>query len=173
MSLSHPFRIESLPHPRSRPRPRENLLRRRSRRLSHPLFCDSISIAGLPPSPCRLLEFDFRIFFLHFFFFLQYITIIEGWCLKGPPENLTAMLLPKGGITWKSAKAQIPATRAMLVLLTRTRFLLLIAITTVALLLWRGIRTSASDLQRYVCTICPIPPSLPLFRPLSFSLRLT
>lgn len=59
------------------------------------------------------------------------------------------MLLPKGGITWKSAKAQIPATRAILLILTRTRFLLLIAITTVILLLWRGIRTSASDLQRY------------------------
>jgi hypothetical protein len=61
------------------------------------------------------------------------------------------MLLPKGGITWKSAKAQLPPTRALLVLLTRTRFLVLIALTGAILLLWRGIRTSANDLQSFYC----------------------
>ncbi|ORY65531.1 Anp1-domain-containing protein [Pseudomassariella vexata] len=61
------------------------------------------------------------------------------------------MLLPKGGITWKSAKAQLPPTRAVWVFLTRTRFLLFIAVAGAILLLWRGIRTSASEMQSFYC----------------------
>lgn len=61
------------------------------------------------------------------------------------------MLLPKGGITWKSAKAQLPPTRAIWVFLTRTRFLLSVAVAGVILLLWRGIRTSASEMQSFYC----------------------
>jgi hypothetical protein len=60
------------------------------------------------------------------------------------------MLLPKGGITWKSAKAQLPPTRALWVVLTRTRFLLTLAVAGIILLLWRGIRSSANEMQRYV-----------------------
>ncbi|KAI0595900.1 putative ANP1 protein [Biscogniauxia sp. FL1348] len=59
------------------------------------------------------------------------------------------MLLPKGGITWKSTKAQLPPTRAIWLFVTRTRVLLSIAIAGIVLLLWRGIRTSASEMQRY------------------------
>ncbi|KAJ9156171.1 Anp1-domain-containing protein [Pleurostoma richardsiae] len=61
------------------------------------------------------------------------------------------MLLPKGGINWKAARAQLPPTRAIWVFLTRTRFLLLLAVTGVILLLWRGIRTSASEMQSFYC----------------------
>jgi hypothetical protein len=58
------------------------------------------------------------------------------------------MLLPKGGVTWKSAKAQLPPTRAIWVFLTRTRFLLCVALAGIILLLWRGVSTSASEMQR-------------------------
>ncbi|CAJ2502804.1 Uu.00g101980.m01.CDS01 [Anthostomella pinea] len=61
------------------------------------------------------------------------------------------MLLPKGGITWKSAKAQLPPTRAIWVFLTKTRVLLTIAIVGVLLLLWRGIRSSAGEMQSFYC----------------------
>ncbi|KAI8633712.1 glycosyltransferase family 62 protein [Xylariaceae sp. FL1651] len=61
------------------------------------------------------------------------------------------MLLPKGGITWKSAKAQLPPTRAIWLFLTRTRVLLTIAVAGIVLLLWRGIRSSASEMQSFYC----------------------
>lgn len=58
------------------------------------------------------------------------------------------MLLPKGGITWKSAKARLPPWRALVVLLTRTRFLVSLVITGLVILLWRGVSKSASEMQR-------------------------
>ncbi|KAL3424459.1 Mannan polymerase II complex ANP1 subunit [Phlyctema vagabunda] len=61
------------------------------------------------------------------------------------------MLLPKGGVTWKSAKANLPPTRAIWVFLTRTRFLLCVALAGIVLLLWRGISTSAGEMQRFYC----------------------
>lgn len=61
------------------------------------------------------------------------------------------MLLPKGGINWKAARAQLPPTRAIWVLLAKTRFLLFIAVVGIILLLWRGIRTSASEMQSFYC----------------------
>lgn len=70
------------------------------------------------------------------------------------------VLLPKGGLTWTSAKAQIPPTRAIWVFLSRTRFLLFVALTGIALLIWRGIRTSASEMQRFYCWGPSKPPML-------------
>ncbi|TVY26698.1 Mannan polymerase II complex anp1 subunit [Lachnellula hyalina] len=61
------------------------------------------------------------------------------------------MLLPKGGVNWKSASAKLPPTRAIWVFITRTRFLLLVALTGLILLLWRGVSTSASEMQRFYC----------------------
>ncbi|KAK7924803.1 hypothetical protein PG985_006857 [Apiospora marii] len=61
------------------------------------------------------------------------------------------MLLPKGGITWKSAKAQLPPTRAIWVFLTKTRFLVSVALAGIILLLWRGIRTGANEMQSFYC----------------------
>lgn len=61
------------------------------------------------------------------------------------------MLLPKGGVTWKSAKAKLPPVRAIWVVLTRTRFLLSVALLGLVLLLWRGVSTSASEMQRFYC----------------------
>lgn len=59
------------------------------------------------------------------------------------------MLLPKGGVTWKSARARLPPWRAVLVLLTRTRFLVSVAVTGLVILLWRGVSKSASEMQKY------------------------
>ncbi|KAI9811656.1 MAG: hypothetical protein M1827_005405 [Pycnora praestabilis] len=62
-----------------------------------------------------------------------------------------SMLLPKGGVTWKSTKARMPPTRAVFHFLTRTRFLLFITIAGMIILLWRGISKSASDMQSFYC----------------------
>ncbi|KAL2788094.1 Anp1-domain-containing protein [Aspergillus keveii] len=61
------------------------------------------------------------------------------------------MLLPKGGVTWKSARARLPPWRAILVLVTRTRFLISLAISGLIVLLWRGISSSASEMQNFYC----------------------
>lgn len=59
------------------------------------------------------------------------------------------MLLPKGGVNWKSTRARLPPWRAILVLLTRTRFLVSLAVTGLVILLWRGVSKSASEMQKY------------------------
>ncbi|KJX96448.1 putative mannan polymerase ii complex anp1 subunit protein [Zymoseptoria brevis] len=67
------------------------------------------------------------------------------------------MLLPKsvgeggGGMTWKSARARLPPTRAVWTFLTRTRFLLFVGLAGIALIIWNGVRGSASDWQRFYC----------------------
>ncbi|KAK3296745.1 Anp1-domain-containing protein [Chaetomium fimeti] len=61
------------------------------------------------------------------------------------------MLLPKGGVSWKAARSSLPPTRAIWVLFTRSRFLLLVALAGIIVLLWRGIRSSAPDMQRFYC----------------------
>lgn len=61
------------------------------------------------------------------------------------------MLLPKGGVSWKSARSSLPPTRAVWLFITRTRFLVFVALIGTILLLWRGIRTSANDLQSFYC----------------------
>ncbi|KAL1968794.1 hypothetical protein VTN77DRAFT_1155 [Rasamsonia byssochlamydoides] len=61
------------------------------------------------------------------------------------------MLLPKGGVTWKSARARLPPWRAVVVLLTRTRFLVSVAVTGLIILLWRGISKSAAEMQNFYC----------------------
>ncbi|KAM7187987.1 Anp1 domain containing protein [Rhypophila sp. PSN 637] len=61
------------------------------------------------------------------------------------------MLLPKSTMNWKAARSQLPPARALWVILTKTRFLLLIAVTGIVLLLWRGITTSASEMQSFYC----------------------
>jgi len=58
------------------------------------------------------------------------------------------MLLPKGGVTWKSTKARLPPSRAIVHFLTRSRFPLFLTLAGVVLILWRGISTSASEMQR-------------------------
>ncbi|KAK3942242.1 Anp1-domain-containing protein [Diplogelasinospora grovesii] len=61
------------------------------------------------------------------------------------------MLLPKGGINWKAARSQLPPTRAIWVFLTKTRFLLFVAVAGAITLLWRGISSSASEMQSFYC----------------------
>ncbi|EPE05671.1 mannan polymerase ii complex anp1 subunit [Ophiostoma piceae UAMH 11346] len=61
------------------------------------------------------------------------------------------MLLPKGGINWKAAKASLPPSRAVILFVTRTRFLLIATVTAAVLLLWRGISSSASEMQSFYC----------------------
>ncbi len=60
------------------------------------------------------------------------------------------MLLPKGGLNWKAAKAQLPPSRAIWNIVSRKRFLLLVAIVGTFTLLWRGISSSASEMRKYV-----------------------
>ncbi|PHH88947.1 hypothetical protein CDD83_6854 [Cordyceps sp. RAO-2017] len=61
------------------------------------------------------------------------------------------MLLPKGGLNWKAARAQLPPARALWNIVTRTRFLLLATVAGMLLLLWRGISSSASEMQSFYC----------------------
>lgn len=58
------------------------------------------------------------------------------------------MLLPKGGLQWKAARARLPHTKAMISLITKPRSLLIVTLVGITLLLWRGISSSASDMQR-------------------------
>lgn len=59
------------------------------------------------------------------------------------------MLLPKGGVNWKSAKARLPPSRAVWAFLTKSRFLLFVGIVGVVVLLWRGLSGTAGEMQRY------------------------
>ncbi|EME44416.1 glycosyltransferase family 62 protein [Dothistroma septosporum NZE10] len=62
------------------------------------------------------------------------------------------MLLPKGSnITWKSARARLPPSRAIWNFLTRTRFLLFVAVAGIIILIWNGVRGTAGDWQRFYC----------------------
>ncbi len=58
------------------------------------------------------------------------------------------MLLPKGGVTWKSAKARLTPYEALLRAVLRTRFLPLAVVVSVVLLLWRGLSGTAGEMQR-------------------------
>lgn len=60
------------------------------------------------------------------------------------------MLLPKGGVTWKSARARLPPYQAVFRFIFRTRILLLIAITGLSIFLWQGLRGTAGEMQRCV-----------------------
>ncbi|KAL8756931.1 MAG: hypothetical protein Q9184_004345 [Pyrenodesmia sp. 2 TL-2023] len=61
------------------------------------------------------------------------------------------MLLPKSGVTWKSTRARLPPSRAIISFLARSRFLLVLAIVIIVIILWRGISSSASEMQRFYC----------------------
>lgn len=63
------------------------------------------------------------------------------------------MLLPKGGLNWKAAQSKLPPSRAILNIVARKRVIVLAAIITAIVLLWRGVSNSASEMQRYA----PIP----------------
>lgn len=59
------------------------------------------------------------------------------------------MLLPKGGVTWKSAKARLPPWKAIIMFLTRTRLLVAVALAGLIVLLWRGITVSTREMSKY------------------------
>ncbi|OJD11605.1 hypothetical protein ACJ73_09508 [Blastomyces percursus] len=61
------------------------------------------------------------------------------------------MLLPKGGVSWKSAKTRLPPARALISLVSRPRFIFAFALTGMVLLLWRGIWSSATEMQSFYC----------------------
>ena len=58
------------------------------------------------------------------------------------------MLLPKGGMTWKSTRSRMPPVRIIWNFLTRTRFLLFVTVAVVIILLWRGLSGTAEEVQR-------------------------
>ncbi|KAK4549773.1 hypothetical protein LTR36_005074 [Oleoguttula mirabilis] len=61
------------------------------------------------------------------------------------------MLLPKGGVNWKAARARLPPSRAIWSFLTRTRFLLAVAVIGIVLLVWNGLSGTAGEMQRFYC----------------------
>ncbi|KAK2816016.1 hypothetical protein FQN49_008066 [Arthroderma sp. PD_2] len=69
------------------------------------------------------------------------------------------MLLPKGGVTWKSAKANLPPWKAVLVLLSKPRFIISIAAAGLFILLWSGVSRSTGEMQRYYCFGPSKPPN--------------
>ncbi|KAI9749563.1 MAG: hypothetical protein M4579_006825 [Chaenotheca gracillima] len=70
------------------------------------------------------------------------------------------MLLPKGGISWKSAKARLPPARPIIRFLTRARFLLGVTLIGIVWLLWGGITKSAKEMQNHICFGPAKPPIL-------------
>jgi hypothetical protein len=60
------------------------------------------------------------------------------------------MLLPKGGVTWKSAQAKLPPTRVVWRFLTQTRVMLSLAIMGIVILLYNGLSGTAGEMQKYV-----------------------
>lgn len=64
------------------------------------------------------------------------------------PSGELAMLLPKGGLNWKAARGRLPPSRAVYNFFNKTRLLLLLAAVGTILLLWRGISSSSSSMQR-------------------------
>ncbi|KAJ2959074.1 hypothetical protein NQ176_g11142 [Zarea fungicola] len=66
------------------------------------------------------------------------------------------MLLPKGGLNWKGAKSQLPPSRAVWNIFARKRVIVLAAVVTGIVLLWRGIHKSASEMQKYVLPLCAV-----------------
>ncbi|KAF2766409.1 hypothetical protein EJ03DRAFT_178931 [Teratosphaeria nubilosa] len=61
------------------------------------------------------------------------------------------MLLPKGGVNWKAARARLPPYRAIWRFLTQTRALLAFAVTGIIILLWNGFSGTAGEMQRFYC----------------------
>ena len=59
------------------------------------------------------------------------------------------MILPKGGVNWKSAQARLPPWKAVFIFLTRTRLLLTAALLGLIILLWRGIFVSTREMSKY------------------------
>ncbi|EFQ98757.1 mannan polymerase II complex ANP1 subunit [Nannizzia gypsea CBS 118893] len=69
------------------------------------------------------------------------------------------MLLPKGGVTWKSAKSNLPPWKAVLMLLSKPRFIISIAAAGLVILLWGGVSRSTAEMQRYYCFGPSKPPN--------------
>ncbi|EGD93902.1 N-glycosyl-transferase [Trichophyton tonsurans CBS 112818] len=69
------------------------------------------------------------------------------------------MLLPKGGVTWKSAKANLPPWKAVLMLISKPRFIISIAAAGLVVLLWGGVSRSTAEMQRYYCFGPSKPPN--------------
>jgi hypothetical protein len=58
------------------------------------------------------------------------------------------MLLPKGGLTWKSAQSRLPPLQAIWSYVFRARFLLLVGTIGTFAFLWSTISNTAADMQR-------------------------
>jgi len=58
------------------------------------------------------------------------------------------MILPQGGVTWKSAKARFPPTRAFARFAAQPRVVLIVAVLTTFIILWRALRGTSEELQK-------------------------
>jgi len=62
------------------------------------------------------------------------------------------MLLPKGGVNWKAARARLPPSRVIWKFVARPKLLILIAVVGVLVLSWRSLSGTAGEVQRFVDT---------------------
>lgn len=75
--------------------------------------------------------------------------------------DASKMLLPKGGVTWKSAKAHLPPWKAVLMLISKLRFIISIAAAGLVVLLWGGVSRSTAEMQRFI--LYPLPASIYIY----------
>ncbi|KAF2467125.1 uncharacterized protein BDR25DRAFT_267999 [Lindgomyces ingoldianus] len=61
------------------------------------------------------------------------------------------MLVPKGGYSWKAARARLPPTRVVFHILRNPRFLLSVGLVSIIVLLWRSMGSAAGEMQRFYC----------------------
>ncbi|KAK0281162.1 hypothetical protein LTR91_000244 [Friedmanniomyces endolithicus] len=61
------------------------------------------------------------------------------------------MLLSTDAVDWKAARARLPPSRVVWNFVTRTRFLLAVALVGVIILIWDGVSGTAGDIQRFYC----------------------
>lgn len=116
---------------------------------NHPPSCLSVHCSSSPRVFAREPPWEARI--------LLYKLVNRSWTIVRVIRFLnftnirpfSDMLLPKGGVTWKSTKARFPPSRAIFHLFSRTRLPLFLILAAIVVILWRGIHTSAREMQRY------------------------
>ncbi|MCJ1308452.1 hypothetical protein MMC25_002105 [Agyrium rufum] len=61
------------------------------------------------------------------------------------------MLLPKGGINWKSTRARLPPSRKIIGIFSRPRTFVYAIIAVLLFLLWKGVSYGAKDIPGFIC----------------------
>lgn len=66
-----------------------------------------------------------------------------------PRASRVSMLLPRGGVDWRSARAKVPPLRQIWMYLKRPRSLMVFAAVVFFVLWWTVLRGTAEEVQRY------------------------